>query len=83
MIEAFSGHPAGRPVTLRLSLGAAFLPPFKALLPAPPLDDGSEVWLDFGVDAAQLRALADQIHRQLHRFPVRVRLTQRSLTRPG
>ncbi|MBB5362491.1 hypothetical protein HNQ08_001586 [Deinococcus humi] len=74
-----SGHPTGRPVTLRLLLSAEFLPPFKALLPTDPFDDSSEVWLDFGVDEAQLRALADQIQRHLQRFPVRVGLRRPSL----
>lgn len=78
-VEAFGGHPTGQPVTLRLYLGAEFLPPFKALLPTYPFDDSSEVWLDFGVDEAQLRALANQIQQQLQRFPVRVGLRRHPL----
>ncbi|MPY68091.1 hypothetical protein F8S09_15650 [Deinococcus sp. SDU3-2] len=70
--EALSGHAAGAPVTLRLSLAAEFLPPFKAEPSSTGLeDDPWEVWLDFGVDAAQLRALADELRQQLTRFPSR------------
>lgn len=70
--EALSGHASGAPVTLRLSLAAEFLPPFKAELSNTGVeDDPWEVWLDFGVDAAQLRALAEELRGQLTRFPSR------------
>lgn len=70
--EALSGHASGAPITLKLSLAAEFLPPFKAELSNTGLeDDPWEVWLDFGVDAAQLRALADELRGQLTRFPSR------------
>lgn len=71
---AYSGHPTGYPVTLRIYLTAELLPPFKALLPTSPLSDGSEVWMEFGVDETQLRVLAEQLQRDLERFPVRVGL---------
>ena len=72
--EAYSGHPTGHPVTLRIYLTAELLPPFRTLLPTGPLSDGSEVWVEFGVDAARLRTLAQQLQRDLERFPVRVGL---------
>lgn len=73
--EVLNGHPTGAPMTFRCYLSAEFLPPFKQLCSHVPLDqEVDEVWLDFGVDKAQLRALTAQWREQLNRFPVRAGL---------
>ncbi|WP_438503489.1 WapI family immunity protein [Deinococcus alpinitundrae] len=70
--KAYSGHVSGQPVTLRLFLTHEFLPSFKQHLPNHSLnEDIQEVYLEFGVDEAQLRILSDQIRQDLRRFPVR------------
>ncbi|WP_245557763.1 WapI family immunity protein [Deinococcus apachensis] len=73
--EILNGHSSGRPMTLRCYLAAEFLPPFKELCPHAAIsEEPDEVWLDFGVDEAQVRAIAGQWRAQLDHYPVRVGL---------
>lgn len=71
--EVLNGHPTGAAMTFRCFLAAEFLPPFKDLYPHADLGEGTgEVWLDFSMDEARLRAIAARWREALGRFPVRL-----------
>lgn len=77
-LEALSGSPEGKALTLRVYLAAESVPPFKNDLNGVKFDDDlAEVWLDFPADASDLQQAAHSLAEQLALFPVRVGLPNR------
>ncbi|WP_147364061.1 hypothetical protein [Deinococcus cavernae] len=70
--EVLNGHPTGAPITLRVYFALESLPPFAAQLSHLGLEDQpSEAWIDFPVNADDLRRITQDLQTQYDAFPQR------------